>query len=451
MRVSDFIAIRRKQYVKQRSTDMPAFKEDWKKAKTAFEAATGKKKPSATMLGFIKKGSGIESALASADGAKTAGDLQKAMAAFQKAVDDYAKPLEKAINDPKVTPVADKVAYAAAVKKLKDDLAAIHKSAHGAMELLVEKGAKTKDKVDPAELRKFADGEKAVKAHTAERLALAKKLEKVLAGYKAKGVEAAAVNAIKQAQAAKAARSAGNTMGGDVAAGAAERFSDQAASLLEEINNDWKTVSTGGDMIKLRLDPAFGDLDPAKKAAYQKDAGAAWAQTEKVQREVMAYIAKLRTEVGSATTAAESVEGLRIGKNTPDVFIKRVSEIKSRLGVLSGGVLSKYAGKVENVRGQQKTWLEKMKKDEKLKVPMKKQWGQLKAEHEHALKQTGQSIDELKQTQERLKGIPQDDKAVKSAVADATAELLKVRQMAADYTTQGTMLVKELDTYLALT
>ena len=80
---------------------MTTFKEDWKTAKTAFTTATQKKKPSATLLGVFDKGTGISSALESADKAKTAGDFQKAMVAFRKAFDDYVKTLDRRSPTPR--------------------------------------------------------------------------------------------------------------------------------------------------------------------------------------------------------------------------------------------------------------------------------------------------------------------------------------------------------------
>jgi len=84
-----FPGLRRHFYVE--GSPMAKFKEDWKKAKTAFETATQKKKPSASFLGVFNKGTGISAALESADNAKTAGDLQKAMATFQKTYVDYPR------------------------------------------------------------------------------------------------------------------------------------------------------------------------------------------------------------------------------------------------------------------------------------------------------------------------------------------------------------------------
>jgi len=297
-------------------------------------------------------------------------------------------------------------------------------------------------------LKKWAEGEKAVKLHTSQRQALAKSLETVLSGYKSKGTEAAAANAIKHAQAAKSAKASGNTMGADVSAGTSARFAEEAGSLLEAITSNWKEKSTTGEMIRLRLDPAFADVPPEKKAAYQKEAGAAWQATEKVQRDVNTYIAALRAEVLKATTAAEAAEAFRIGKVTPDAYIKRITDMKTRLETIEGGTLGKYGGKVAGVREQQKTWAGKAATDAKLKEGLMKQWGQLKSEHEFAIAQTAQHLTEMNEIQNRLKGIPLDDKGVKEAVTATMVVLNRVRKTAQDYGTQGTLLVKELQAYL---
>ena len=436
---------------------MTTFKEDWKKAKTDFTTATQKKKPSASLLGMFNKGTGITSALEDADKAKTAGDLQKAMGSFQKSYEDYTKTLDKAFADPKVTPVADKAAYAEAVKKLKTALQAIHQSAGITMKSLVDAGAKTKDKVDTgdvraqAEAKKKADedkvkaeaADKAYTLHVAKRNALAQALTKALAGYAAKGVEGAVANAIKQAAAAKTAKAARDTMGADVAAGAADRFAEQATSLLAEIGNDWKVRSVSPDMIALRLNPPGYELvQPDKKKLGEQ----AWAATEKVQRDANAYLAKLRSLVVQGTAAAEATSSMRVSGPTPDALLKRIAEIKTRLdGMETSSVFSKLDAKVEGVRRMQKGYAEQPT----VTPAMKTQWGQLKGEHENALVQTGHAVKELMETHNRLKAIPQDDQAVVTATAAATQSLMTVRRMAEHYSKEGTMLVKELDAYLA--
>ena len=126
-----------------------------------------------------------------------------------------------------------------------------------------------------------------------------------------------------------------------------------------------------------------------------------------------------------------------------------ITEIKARLEVIENGTLTKYAGsKIETVRTKQKEYSDQMAKNAALKAPMSKQWGQLKSEHEHALIQTGQFLGELKETANRLKGIPKDDKAVQTAMSDVTVVYQRVQKMASDYTTQGTLLVQELGKYI---
>ena len=406
---------------------------------------------------MFNKGSGIQGALEDADKAKTAGDLQKAMATFQKSYDDYLKTLDKAVADPKVTPVADKTAYADAVKKLKAALQAIHQSAGITMKSLVDAGAKTKDKVDTGDVRAQAEAkkneakkeaeadiaDKEFVLHIAKRKALAQDLAKTLAGYQAKGIEAAAASAIKQATAAKTANAARDAMGADVAAGAAERFADQGAKLLKEVSDDWKVESLSPRMIALRLNPSGYEIVRPKT---KKLGEGVWAATEKVQTEAATYIAKLRSLVVQANAAAEATSGMRISGPTPDALLKRIAEIKTRLeGLMDGSVFSKLDAKVEGVRRMQKGYSEQATMTQQMKT----QWAGLKGEHESALVQTGHAIKELTETHNRLKAIPQDDKAVATASAAAMQSLLTVRKMAEHYSKEGTMLVKELDTYLA--
>ena len=438
---------------------MSTFKEDWKTAKTDFTTATQKKKPSATLLGMFSKGTGISSALEDADKAKTAGDFQKAMVAFRKAFDDYVKTLDKAVADPKVTPIADKTVYAGEVKKLKTALEVIYKSAGLTMQSLIDAATTTKTKIDPADVRKQAEAkkkaeedkvkadaaDKAYTLHVAKRNALAQSLTKALQGYAAKGIEAAAASAIKQAAAAKAAKAGRDTMGADVAAATADRFAEQATGLLAAISDDWKTRSLSPEMIALRANPDGYELVlPDKKKLGEQ----AWAATEKVQRDANAYLAKMRSLVVQATAAAESTSAMRIAGPTPASLLKRITENKTRLDAMEGGsVFSKLYGKVEGVRRMQKGYAEQQPVPDGFKT----QWRNLKAEHENALVQTGHAIQELTETHNRLKAIPQDDQTVVTASAAALQSLLAVRKMAEHYSKEGTVLVKELDTYLAKT
>jgi hypothetical protein len=76
-----------------------SYLKDWQDAKKAFEAATGKKKPSESFLGVFRKSSGMESACKGLDDAikkPTLDGLTKAMMAFDKSRSDYLKLLGKA-------------------------------------------------------------------------------------------------------------------------------------------------------------------------------------------------------------------------------------------------------------------------------------------------------------------------------------------------------------------
>jgi hypothetical protein len=152
------------------------FKEDWTKAKATFQQATGAKKPSATFLGVFNKGTGIGSALESCDKAKTVGDLYNAMKTFKTTYEGYLTTLDKAISDPKVTPSADKPAYAKAVTKLKSDLEAIYKSAAETAQALV--GQQKKAAVDAAALKSQADQKIADERRKAEQAAAEQKDKK---------------------------------------------------------------------------------------------------------------------------------------------------------------------------------------------------------------------------------------------------------------------------------
>lgn len=143
-------------------TCLSKFAEDWSKAKADFQTATKAKKPTATFLGIFEKGTGISTALKKADKAKTIGELKEAMKEFRSAAVDYVKTLDKAIAEPKITPGADKPAYATAVKKLKAELDYLYKSAENLLPML-ESNSK-KNMVDPAAAKERAEKErKAVK------------------------------------------------------------------------------------------------------------------------------------------------------------------------------------------------------------------------------------------------------------------------------------------------
>jgi len=154
---------------------MSTFAADWATAKTAFQTATNAKKPSATFLGVFSKGTRITSALKSADEAKTVRDSYKAMKAFKTAAMEYATTLQKAINDPKGVPDAQKPAYKAEAKKLLTALQEIFKTAQKTGDLIFpEKG---KVSVNVAAKKQEAEDATKAKKQDAEDAEARKKLK----------------------------------------------------------------------------------------------------------------------------------------------------------------------------------------------------------------------------------------------------------------------------------
>jgi hypothetical protein len=203
-------------------------------------------------------------------------------------------------------------------------------------------------------------------------------------------------------------------------------------------------------MIDLRLDGGFNaDLPPDKAETLKRENGAAWNTTEKAQRDINAYLGTLRTEVLKATTAAEGAEQYLVGRMTPEVHLKKIAEITTRLQTIEGGTLGKYGLKIGETRVKQKDWATKAANDSNLRTGLMKQWTDLKSEHEFALSQTAQQLAEMGEIEKRLKGIPRDDKRVQVGVTGAVDVMNRVRKLAQDYTTQGGLLVKELQAYIS--
>lgn len=81
-----------------------SYEKEWTGIKKNFEQATGKKKPSESLLGVFKKGSGIAKATSEFDTAMETEDpkaVAKALGALDKAVTAYQTTLSKAVGDEK--------------------------------------------------------------------------------------------------------------------------------------------------------------------------------------------------------------------------------------------------------------------------------------------------------------------------------------------------------------
>lgn len=114
---------------------MATFAAQWQTAKTSFENATNKKKPSE---GFKQKvmGTGVAAAFRELDAKKTPKDIVQQVAKVKVACDTYIQTLTKAANDPKEVIVVDKPVYIKAINGLKEVLERLQSQALEVKEVL---------------------------------------------------------------------------------------------------------------------------------------------------------------------------------------------------------------------------------------------------------------------------------------------------------------------------
>jgi hypothetical protein len=414
------------------------FADDWKKAKTTFEAATKAKKPSESFLGVFRKGSGIESALKDADSAKTAGDLRKAVAALDKASTAYTATLDKSINDPKAVASDAKKAYADASAKLKEQLAAIAQSA-AATAASLDKADK-KAAVDPAQQRVQVEALKAVKAHVALRQRVFLQLEQTSTDFSKRGLELEKTVELaqKQLQAAKAAKAKGETMQAGIAAGAVAQFADKAATALKAMQTEWsKYAAGGGDLMKARED-ARGDYDnlPPAEQHYRKESNELFGKGDKVQQGIQARLKALANRVLEAQAMAEEAEKYQVIGVKPEVHLARVNEIAKRLSALK----SELSTRVEKADGWERMTPMLQSKDAKGKEQTR---GIIQA----VLTKHGESIKEVGVLKKRLEALPEsalDDRAVAAAKDGADKLIAEFIKDAPIVASKGQTLIKAL-------
>jgi hypothetical protein len=444
------------------------FAEDWAKAKADFQAATKAKKPTPTFLGLFEKGPGITTALKKADKAKTIGDMKAALKEFRSAADDYTKTLDKAIADPKITPGADKPAYAAAVKKLKGELDYLYESAvnlqpvfasnssKNAVNPAFQKGRAEEARKKAVEDKKAKDDQEAAEKSAKEMIAtykdLAVKLDQAFKGYKSKGVEALAAKAVKQFDDAKIAKKKGDTIQADAAAGASMKFAQDASEALVSLDKAW--LKDSKDLEKLLT---FDTLNAKAPTVLPKDQQADWVKqyrqewhaVETCRSEVRTYLAGLHNTVAAATLAAESAEAYRIGKSSPAIYLKRISDIQERMDAMQGPIAkrakSNEAGPklIESVRENRSRAHDKEGR--------KKNWGVVLEGNKNAMAATGVSITELKSLQQRLKAVPKDardDKAVGDAYASTKDALEKLLALAEGSFNSDAKFIKDLENFI---
>lgn len=300
------------------------FKDDWKKAKTAFETATGKKKPSATFLGVFRKGTGLESALKDMDGAKTAGDLRKAMASFEKAYGEYIAMLKKAAADPKSVPAADKPDYIKAIGVMEKALDAIHSDAAKVAETLG--GADKKEKVDTGAIKE-ANDHLAMRIRVAKQAQdFAKKLQGEATDLKSK-IDKCKEQAVKAANAAKKS----DTMNHMVAVGVIDRYIEEASALAEARAKEVLAMTTSNDseFMKARMDPTkvIDKLPQSQREEYRKKSNAAWSPVGNLAAEMNSRIAEMKLYVEQMKGARSVAEGMGNQMRDPKEYVAQLVKL----------------------------------------------------------------------------------------------------------------------------
>ncbi|MHA7060493.1 hypothetical protein [Azospirillum argentinense] len=246
------------------------FASDWKSAKTAFETATGKKKPSAKFMGVFHK-SGLEDvtkALDSALGKSDAKALEKALLDYVKSATAYQTTLEKSAKTEGVATIA------AELKKLGQALDDIGRRA----------GVAVNERI--AEMREDAEAEKAKEAEEQGKAAraiadkVAVQIDGLLKATNAdiKLLDQAAANADLALRNVLEAQGAGNAKEAkaQVAAvqAAAKTVDAQAKKVAATAVQAAKLFSQAKAAVaKMKLDPKqYGGRDPAQGAFDRADA-----------------------------------------------------------------------------------------------------------------------------------------------------------------------------------
>ncbi|AWJ84571.1 hypothetical protein TSH58p_14160 [Azospirillum sp. TSH58] len=246
------------------------FANDWKSAKTAFETATGKKKPSAKFMGVFHK-SGLEDvtkALDTALGKSDAKALEKALLDYVKSATAYQTTLEKSAKAEGVATIA------AELKKLGQALDDIGRRA----------GVAVNERI--AEMREDAEAEKAKEVEEQGKAAraiadkTAVQIDGLLKTTNAdiKLLDQAAANADLALRNVLEAQGAGNAKEAKAQAAAvqaaAKTVDAQAKKVAATAAQAAKLFSQGKAAVaKMKLDPKqHGGRDPAQGAFDRADA-----------------------------------------------------------------------------------------------------------------------------------------------------------------------------------
>lgn len=404
---------------------------DWKTAKTAFETATGKKKPSEKFLGIFRQGTGIESALKEVDGAKDAAALRKALAKFNTAYTDYVKLLEKNAADPKVVPAADKAAYVTAIGKLKGDLKKIEADGENIGKTLGDAGGK--EKVDANALKEADEHLKLREKGAAEAAGYVKSFQASL-GKADQLIKLAA----KQLDAAKAAGKSGNTMMHQVAVGVIQKCIAELEPIANKVDSDYdKATADSGTLMKARMDPATDKLPESVKKGYLPKSKDAFKRMSAATAEMTSLRSEVMNKVEEARALLAEAEGAGSTMKDPSAYLAQLERLAGEIEKEGKSITIKGDRVIKGAEAIDKAKKTNPPKEafEKLLTLQEGQWARY-APDMKASRGRVQSLE--KQTAGVPPGAREDDKVgklvdqIKAAAADVTTYLDRVEKAGAD-------------------
>lgn len=413
------------------------FKDDWKKAKTAFETATGKKKPSTTFLGVFRKGTGLEAALKDMDDAKNAGDLRKALAKFVKAYGDYVGLLKKAAADPKSVPTTDKAEYVKAIGVMEKALDAIATDAGKVADTLGDSGKK--EKVDTAAIKEANDHLEMRKRVAQQAADFVKRLQGEVNDLKGK-IAKCKEHAVKAANAAKKS----DTMNHMVSVGVIDKYIEESQKSVDKTAKEVLSMTTdsGSEFMKARMDPkgVIDKLPESQRAEYSKKSNAAWSPVSSATAQMNTLVAELKSGVEEMKAARSLAEGMGNQMRDPKEYVAQLLGLKSECDKLLKDISIK-GERVIKGRDDLDNKISQCTNDpEKAKVCklQEDQWGRYGGEIKTAKDRFGsfmtQGLNSVKSAMENpevkkclqdLKSVTDSGKKYCDEVANAGADLLK--------------------------
>lgn len=402
----------------------------WKAAKTEFETATHKKKPSEKFLGVFRKGTGIESAVKALDSAKKGAEIRKALDSFKSAYTGYLTLLDTAAKDPKSVKPEEKNAYISATAKLKSALQKIEADAARVAEEAATVGDKEGTTAD-AQLQKSLIAEAEARIALREQvykdaIALNGKLKATL-----QDLNNRVALAEKQKESAKQAGGSGNTMMHQVAVGVIDKHIDEAEDIVEKsagLVRDF--TKEGSPMMKARADlkETFDKITGPKGPELK-------AKRDKVWSPVTAAAAEQNTIIQSMRGALEKIKLARAKAEASGSQMKSPQEYLAGIGKTKAEIESAYKNikiKIDRVVKSYESFDSKVTAFKGDKAGIQQH---CRVEDDQATRYSAETvvvrdrIDTLKKTARKLPSGAFEDGSVKTAVAD-------VEKIADDYVKQ---------------